>query len=424
MKGQKLSYFFILLVVSIIYTNSLLGQNVGISETAITPDASSILEIRSADKGILLPRIELTDANDNSTISNPANSLLIYNSVTAGIDPNDVTPGYYYWSETDSRWLRIGNSITATPAWLLDGNSGTNPTSNFIGTTDAQDLIFRTSDSERIRVKSTGNVSIGGEDAWGKLTVNNGRLIVQNEAGYTGSGSSLYKNNPWLYLWSQETSLAEHQGGTIIFAAMESSVLAADICMIEGVRENGTTNNTASRLAFYTRPSASFMQQRLVISSEGFFTFNPDNDANKNIIINNLGVGTSSEPTIVPSTHLYGFLGTDTRAFWRGYANSFVSLSSKKWKTNITPINVDKRAELYKDFLNLNVVTYNPVREMTDTAGNKTGEEIMPLTFGLISEDSPRIIVDESGNGIKLYEYIYLLTVALQESNKRIELGT
>ena len=45
----------------------------------------------------------------------------------------------------------------------------------------------------------------------------------------------------------------------------------------------------------------------------------------------------------------------------------------------------------------------------------------MPLTFGLISEDSPQIIVDESGNGIKLYEYISLLTVALQESNKRID---
>jgi hypothetical protein len=418
---MKRNMIYFLAVVLFFYVNSGYCQNVGISETEIIPDASSILEIRSLDKGILLPRVALTDATDVTTISNPANSLLIYNTVTAGAEPNNVIPGYYYWNDLESKWLLIGNINTAPEAWLLSGNSGTNPTDNFIGTADAQDLILKTSDVERMRIKSTGNISIGGEDAWGKLTVNNGRLVVQNEAGYSGSGASLYKNNPWLYLWSQETALAEHQGGNIIFTAMQNSVLAADICMIEGVRENGTTNNTASRLVFYTRPSADYMRQRLVIDSEGFFTFKPENDANKNIIINDLGVGTTSEPTIVPSTHLYGFLGTDTRAWWRGYANSFVSLSSKKWKTNITPLTLDKREELYKDFINLNVVTYNPVRDITDTSGNKTGEELMPLTFGLISEDAPRIIVDESGNGIKLYEYISLLTVALQESNKRID---
>jgi len=420
MKDRSFLSFVILLLSTLLY-NYTICQNVGISETSITPDASSILEIRSLDKGILIPRVELTGSDDVTTISSPANSLLVYNISTAGTEPNNVIPGYYYWNDTESKWLLIGNVNTAAESWLLEGNDGTSPASDFIGTTDAQDLILRTNDTERMRIKSSGNISIGGEDAWGKLTVNNGRLVVQNETGYSGTGASLYKDNPWLYLWNMDTELAEYQGGNIIFTAMENSVLAADICMIEGVRENGTTNNTASRLVFYTRPSADYMQQRLVIDSEGFFTFKPENDANKNIIINDLGVGTTSEPTIVPSTHLYGFLGTDTRAFWRVYANSYVSLSSKKWKTNITPLTVDKRTELYKDFMNLNVVSYNPVREITDTMGNKTGEELMPLTFGLISEDSPQIIVDESGNGIKLYEYISLLTVALQESNKRID---
>jgi len=420
MKDRSFLSFVILLLSTLLY-NYTICQNVGISETSITPDASSILEIRSLDKGILIPRVELTGSDDVTTISSPANSLLVYNISTAGTEPNNVIPGYYYWNDTESKWLLIGNVNTAAESWLLEGNDGTSPASDFIGTTDAQDLILRTNDTERMRIKSSGNISIGGEDAWGKLTVNNGRLVVQNETGYSGTGASLYKDNPWLYLWNMDTELAEYQGGNIIFTAMENSVLAADICMIEGVRENGTTNNTASRLVFYTRPSADYMQQRLVIDSEGFFTFKPENDANKNIIINDLGVGTTSEPTIVPSTHLYGFLGTDTRAFWRVYANSCVSLSSKKWKTNITPLTVDKRTELYKDFMNLNVVSYNPVREITDTMGNKTGEELMPLTFGLISEDSPQIIVDESGNGIKLYEYISLLTVALQESNKRID---
>ncbi|PLX09543.1 MAG: hypothetical protein C0596_03155 [Marinilabiliales bacterium] len=396
----------------------LVAQNVCISETPITPDASSILEVQSSDKGVLLPRIALTGATDNTTVSSPLNTLLIYNTSTAGSSPNEVSPGYYYWSTSDSKWLRL---CSDKDAWLLSGNTGTNSTTDFIGTTDSQDLMFKTNNTERMHIESSGNVGIGSGDAWGKLTVNNGRLVVQNEAGYSGSGTSLYKDNPWVYLWCQETSLAEWQGGNIIFAAMQNATDPADICMIEGVRENGTSNNNASKLSFYTRPSSSTMVQRMIIDSNGDITFKPDNDANKNIIINDLGVGTSSEPTIVPSTHLYGFLGTSTQAWWRGYANSFVSLSSKKWKTNITSLTTVERNNLYNEFLNLDVVTYNPVREITDTAGNKTGDELMPQTFGLIAEDSPEIIVDETGDGIKLYEYISLLTVALQESNKRID---
>jgi len=48
-----------------------------------------------------------------------------------------------------------------TLAWQLTGNSGTNPASNFIGTTDAQDLVIRTQNSERMRIMSSGAVRIG-----------------------------------------------------------------------------------------------------------------------------------------------------------------------------------------------------------------------------------------------------------------------
>jgi len=416
------THFLLLFVFALLLISQLsLSQNVGISESLITPDASSILEVRSINKGVLLPRVSLTGATDVVTISSPANSLLIYNTATAGTSPNNVTPGYYYWNSTSAKWLRMGVGTAESVAWLMLGNAGTNPTSNFLGTTDAQALVFRTNNSEKMRITSGGFIGIDDDAPWAKLTVSNGRLVVQNEAGYSGSGTSLYKNNPWLYLWSQETTLAQYQGGNIIFAAMENSSLAADICMIEGVRENGTTNNTASRLVFYTRPAADYMMDRLIIDSNGDFTFKPDNGANKSIVFNDLGIGTSTEPTIVPSTHFYGFLGTDTRAWWRGYANSFVSLSSKKYKTNISSLTDQERTDMYQSFLNLDVMSYNPIREQTDTMNNVVGQEIMPKTFGLIAEDAPRLIVDETGNGIQLYEYISLLTIALQESNKRID---
>lgn len=45
--------------------------------------------------------------------------------------------------------------------WTITGNTSTLPTSNFIGTSDAVDFITRTSNIERVRITSIGNIGIG-----------------------------------------------------------------------------------------------------------------------------------------------------------------------------------------------------------------------------------------------------------------------
>jgi len=70
-------------------------QNVGIGSN--TPDASAQLEVASANKGFLLPRIALTGTADVTTIAAPATGLLIYNTATAGTAPSNVFPGFYYY---------------------------------------------------------------------------------------------------------------------------------------------------------------------------------------------------------------------------------------------------------------------------------------------------------------------------------------
>ena len=63
-----------------------------------TADASAMLEVRSDNKGFLPPRIELTAVNSASPIVSPAIGLLVYNTALAGISPNNVIPGFYYWN--------------------------------------------------------------------------------------------------------------------------------------------------------------------------------------------------------------------------------------------------------------------------------------------------------------------------------------
>jgi len=135
---------------------SLFSQNVGISSTGATPDASSMLDIVSTSRGLLIPRVALTATNAAGPVTSPATSLLVYNTATAGTSPNNVTPGYYYWNGT--KWVALLTS--SNTGWSVTGNAGTDTTTNFIGTTDDQDLVFRTNNTETMRLYSGGGVNL------------------------------------------------------------------------------------------------------------------------------------------------------------------------------------------------------------------------------------------------------------------------
>lgn len=149
MKNFKL--FFISLLLCFFFGN-LFSQNVGISSNAITPHTTSLLELRATNKGLLIPRVQLVStSNGTYPIGNPANSLLVYNTIATG----DVTPGFYYWNSSTSRWIRLLSG--EINAWMLNGNTGTTPENNWLGTKDAQDFVIKTNNIERSRLLSAGN---------------------------------------------------------------------------------------------------------------------------------------------------------------------------------------------------------------------------------------------------------------------------
>jgi hypothetical protein len=76
------------------------------------------------------------------------------------------------YDDAKARWRIVETpSGSGTAGWGLTGNSGTNPATQFIGTTDAQPLAFKTNNVEAMRVLSTGNVGIGTSTPDGKLDV-------------------------------------------------------------------------------------------------------------------------------------------------------------------------------------------------------------------------------------------------------------
>lgn len=97
----------LLIAIAILASYSINAQ-VAVTTDGSSADGSAMLDVKSTDKGMLVPRVALTGTTDVTTISTPATSLLVYNTATAG----DVTPGFYYWNGT--AWTPMAGSSGAT----------------------------------------------------------------------------------------------------------------------------------------------------------------------------------------------------------------------------------------------------------------------------------------------------------------------
>ncbi|MCF2873220.1 MULTISPECIES: hypothetical protein [unclassified Tenacibaculum] len=98
---------------------------------------------------------------DKKGTVNTVNNNNVYTSAT---DPNTPTPVAVendIWFDTSTTpntikvwdgttWLSLANNF-----WSLAGNGGTNPTTNFLGTSDGQDLAFRTNNIEAMRINQS-----------------------------------------------------------------------------------------------------------------------------------------------------------------------------------------------------------------------------------------------------------------------------
>src|SRR5713226_8167022 len=73
-----------------------------------------------------------------------------------------VTGSRLQASEDMPKALALANTPEVTSTnWVLAGNTGTNPPTDFLGTTDAQPLVIKTNGTERMRIDQNGNVGIG-----------------------------------------------------------------------------------------------------------------------------------------------------------------------------------------------------------------------------------------------------------------------
>lgn len=159
---------------------------VAINTTGNNANNSAMLDVESTTKGMLIPR--MTTAQ-RTAISSPASGLLVYDNTTSS-----------FWFYNGSAWSELTTGTNA--GWKLTGNSGTDTSLNFIGTTDVHDLKIRVNNSRAGTVGVTGNVFLGvgsGDQATGPNNVGIGSYTLSNNTtGYRNTAigrAALYNSN-------------------------------------------------------------------------------------------------------------------------------------------------------------------------------------------------------------------------------------
>ena len=150
-----------------------------------TPDASAKLDVTATNKGFLPPRVTLTSVTDNSTISNPATGLLIYNT------GNNVglAAGYYFWN--GSAWATIATA----------GGSGSFASSYLRGSKTASQSIAVNGVVSFSQIDNSAGSSISLNTSTGQIT-----LIAGNTYRLIAAVPNFLGNRPTFMWYNENTS--------------------------------------------------------------------------------------------------------------------------------------------------------------------------------------------------------------------------
>jgi hypothetical protein len=230
---------FSLLFICCNFSITLFSQNVGINNTGAAPVASAMLDIVSSDKGLLVPRFALSDITVAAPVVAPAVSLIVYNTATAGVSPNNVLPGFYYWDGT--KWVAFSGS--GGREWALLGNAGTVAGTNFLGTTDNVDLQFRVNNIQGGKINIANSQTFFGYQA-GLATTGVGNSFFGTNSGIANAGGT---HNTAIGNLTFTTSTIGNFNTTVGYGSMRNNLSGSNNTFLgvnAGANWSTTSNNT------------------------------------------------------------------------------------------------------------------------------------------------------------------------------------
>lgn len=252
---------------------------------------ASVLELESDRQGLLLPRVQpgmLTAVPLNAA---PDGMVVIvedaaHQNQTLYLRKNAAWVKMATLDESNGNWSRIGNTV--------------NDATDFLGSTNAASLIFKTDNNEAMRISPTGNLGIGVNNPTAKIDVlGNGKitgdlLVSGIIAATTGQFSGALSAG----------SLSVANGVTL--SGLTASTTMVDVLVIDPT--TGTVNRRAMSPAAFTNAISS-----LNGSTEATQTFATGTAGTDFNVATLLGVHTFNMPTVGATGVTRGML---TKADW------------------------------------------------------------------------------------------------------------
>lgn len=217
-----------------------------------TPNKASVIDMTSNTKGLLIPRVALTNttvfAPISGATSSATNSLLVYNTATAGTAPNNVVPGYYYWSQPTAAagsWIRLASASDVKTTTLSNGTNTTVGSTVTGNVTNYQVNVALANGTTLGVVKQAETNPSVNIDANGVLSVNLANATGKgNLTATTGDGSITVNNGTNATLTNTDIKVSDLgiTAGKIANNAVTAAKINADIA------GNGLTQATGGAL--------------------------------------------------------------------------------------------------------------------------------------------------------------------------------
>ncbi len=346
---------------ALLFCTAQIHAQVGIGTTS----PQGALDINSDSNGIVVPRVALTSKNIAAPIVNPqtgvlAEGTLVWNTTSTGTGINRVFPGFYFWQGGQWNVLADGSGKD----WSPGGNAGTDATTNFIGTTDDTDLVFKTNNRQRMAINTSvdpvtgtaGDIAIG--DAISGTIKANTELVMRQDNDVFGSSVFRLRNR-------------NGENGAV-FETINASAYLVDFLFKTGPGANPFVSN----IRFETRAGS----KKIATNSTEFQFGKPDNlDGGPTLVIGANGNGSNSSFRI-------GNLGIGT-------VNPTAKLEIDATAENIPALEIVPRATAPTGTANGQIAVIDNSLYMFDTSRNKwLSMETMPFPFGRDGGTSDRYL--------------------------------
>jgi hypothetical protein len=378
-----------------IFLHIVVHAQVKIGDNSTTVNSASLLELETTNKGFVLPRVSLIDISSSSPLaSGLLTSTIVYNTNASTTGGSGT--GIYYWD--GSKWNFLTNSTTASNYWSLTGNSATDASSDFIGTTDAIDFVVKTKNIERIHILGAASGS--------------------SKAGWIGMGKSLPR--------SSLDVTGNFTNKNVITIQNTSNTGYSSVDMMD---DNGTLKGT---FGYGNSGTGTFFGTRDYFSTYGSDFVLNNNSGNYNLYMNGssgyIGINTGSPSErlhLVGNFYLNGAFMPDGFAGTAGYVLTSAGIGASPAWSNPSSFawtvtgnsSTTASTSAIGSAVNNNFIGTTDAKDWVIATNNLERMRISSSGNIGINTISPAALFDIRGNGVTSGNILNVNSVALTSGN-------